>query len=277
LLLLAANHLDWPKTDNLDALHTRARHEIARLERGLVVLEIIVGIAPLLGLVGTIFGMMTLFGNIGQEGLGDANKLASGIAVILVTTLWGLIIAIPSLIFWSLELLQQKGRDNRGGNGNPLRRIHPPSISGGSCQGGMSFYVRKRKQPPAIIIVALVDVLIVLLIFLMATTVFKQQPALKLALPESSQAEKSGAQENPPLVVAIDSSGTLRLGADGRPVTVDRLREELDNAVKTNAQLRLAISADKAAPFGQIVKVMDAAKAAGIKGVNAFTKQAGKG
>ena len=101
LLLLAANHLDWPKTDNLDAIRTRARHEITRLERGLVVLEIIVGIAPLLGLVGTIFGMMTLFGNIGAEGLGDANKLANGIAVILVTTLWGLIIAIPSLVFWS--------------------------------------------------------------------------------------------------------------------------------------------------------------------------------
>jgi biopolymer transport protein ExbB len=54
LLLLAADHLDWPKADNVDALQTAARHEIVRLERGLVVLEIIVGIAPLLGLVGTI-------------------------------------------------------------------------------------------------------------------------------------------------------------------------------------------------------------------------------
>src|SRR5882762_3663244 len=96
LLLLASDHLQWPKADNIDAIQTRARREITRLERGLVVLEIIVGIAPLLGLVGTIFGMMTLFGNIGAEGLGDANKLANGIAVILVTTLWGLIIAIPS-------------------------------------------------------------------------------------------------------------------------------------------------------------------------------------
>ncbi|HUZ07771.1 MAG TPA: MotA/TolQ/ExbB proton channel family protein [Candidatus Paceibacterota bacterium] len=42
----------------MDALQTAARHEIVRLERGLVVLEIIVGIAPLLGLVGTIIGMM---------------------------------------------------------------------------------------------------------------------------------------------------------------------------------------------------------------------------
>src|SRR5277367_4286496 len=101
LLLLASEHLDWPKTDNVDSLQTAARHEIVRLERGLVVLEIIVGIAPLLGLVGTIAGMMTVFGDVGQTGLNDAAKLAAGIALILRATLIGLLIAIPSLIFWS--------------------------------------------------------------------------------------------------------------------------------------------------------------------------------
>lgn len=101
LLVEAADHLSWPKAENEAALQTRARHEIVRLERGLVVLEIIVGIAPLLGLVGTIAGMMTLFGNIGQTGLTEAGKLATGIALILKATLWGLLIAIPSLISWS--------------------------------------------------------------------------------------------------------------------------------------------------------------------------------
>jgi biopolymer transport protein ExbB len=101
LLLQAADHLDWPKEETESALQTRARHEIVRLERGLVVLEVIVGIAPLLGLVGTIAGMMTLFGGIGQTGLTEAGKLAAGIALILRATLWGLLIAIPSLIAWS--------------------------------------------------------------------------------------------------------------------------------------------------------------------------------
>lgn len=101
LLLLAADRLDRPKAENADALQTRARHEMARLERGLVVIEIIVGIAPLLGLVGTIAGMMTLFGDIGQSGMHEANRLARGIALILRATLMGLLIAIPSLIFWS--------------------------------------------------------------------------------------------------------------------------------------------------------------------------------
>jgi biopolymer transport protein ExbB len=101
LLLLGAEHLSWPKADNVDAIQTRARHELMKLERGLVVLEIIVGIAPLLGLVGTIIGMMAVFSDVGHVGLNDAAKLARGIALILQATLMGLLIAIPSLIFWS--------------------------------------------------------------------------------------------------------------------------------------------------------------------------------
>lgn len=140
----------------------------------------------------------------------------------------------------------------------------------------MRFFVRKRRQTPTVIIVALIDVLIVLLIFLMVTTTFKQQPALRLALPESSSAQKSGANETPPLVVSIDPQGNLRLGPDGRPVTFDQLKSELVTLAGRGPEVRLAISADKAAPFGQIVKVMDAAKEAKIKMVNAFTKEAAK-
>ena len=70
----------------------------------------------------------------------------------------------------------------------------------------MRFYVRKRRTTPAVIIVALIDVLIVLVIFLLVTTTFKQQQSMvKLALPESSQAQKTGANENPPFTVTIDA------------------------------------------------------------------------
>jgi biopolymer transport protein ExbD len=140
----------------------------------------------------------------------------------------------------------------------------------------MHFFVRKRGQAPAVIIVALIDVLIVLLIFLMVTTTFKQQPALRLALPESSQAQKTGANEDAPLIVSIDPKGDLRLGVDALPVTDERLKTELLAAVAKNPQLRLAISADKDAPVGRLVKVMDAVREAHIKSVNMFTKEAGK-
>lgn len=100
LLVIGAEHLDWPKADNEDAIQTRARHEVMRLERGLVVLEIIVGIAPLIGLVGTIAGMMKLFSGLEGQGLNDIAKMAGGIGLILKATLFGLLIAIPALIAW---------------------------------------------------------------------------------------------------------------------------------------------------------------------------------
>src|SRR6185369_13253834 len=109
----------------------------------------------------------------------------------------------------------------------------------------MRFFIRKRRQTPTVIIVALIDVLIVLLIFLMVTTTFKQQPALKLALPESSHAMKAGASESAPLVVAITTNGQFFLGAEKLPVTPDRLRDELISRAKTNSQFKIAISADK--------------------------------
>jgi biopolymer transport protein ExbB len=101
IIRLAASRLDWSKEENQESLEIAARHEIVQMERGLVALEVIVGIAPLLGLVGTIAGMMTVFADLGQTGLNDAAKLAQGIALILRATLAGLLIAIPSLIFWS--------------------------------------------------------------------------------------------------------------------------------------------------------------------------------
>lgn len=142
----------------------------------------------------------------------------------------------------------------------------------------MQFFARKRRSPPAIIIVALIDVLIVMLIFLMVTTTFKQQSAMKVALPESSQGEKTGASEEVPVVVSIDPQGGLRLGggSDALPLTLENLRFELKGRIDKNPELRLAINADKAAPWGQLVKVMDIAKELQIKFVSAYTKDVAK-
>ncbi|HEX4119421.1 MAG TPA: MotA/TolQ/ExbB proton channel family protein [Verrucomicrobiae bacterium] len=101
LLLLADRHRQWPRAENSSALETSARREVSRLERGLVVLEIVVGIAPLLGLVGTIYGLIELFATLGASGLNDNSALAHGISIALISTLLGLLTAIPSLIAWS--------------------------------------------------------------------------------------------------------------------------------------------------------------------------------
>ena len=101
LLLFADAHRDWPKADTANALQTRARQEIAGLQRGLVVMEIVVGVAPLMGLVGTIYGLILLFGSMGTAAGNESEKFAAGIAVALNATLFGLLAAIPSLVAWS--------------------------------------------------------------------------------------------------------------------------------------------------------------------------------
>lgn len=138
----------------------------------------------------------------------------------------------------------------------------------------MRFLVRKRRSTPTVIIVALIDVLIVMLIFLMVTTTFKQQAALKLTLPASSQASKAGATENPPLVVSVDTNGIYFV--EKAPRTFDQLKAQLLAEAQKNPQLTLAINADERAPWGKIVQLRDAAAEAKIKSVTAFTKEAGK-
>ena len=135
----------------------------------------------------------------------------------------------------------------------------------------MHFYVRKRRTTPAVIIVALIDVLIVLVIFLLVTTTFKQQAALKLQLPESAEGKKPGANENPPFIVSINTNGVYFV--ERLPVTFEQLKDRLKSAAAKNPNLVLAINADENAPWGKVVKVRDAAAAAGIKSLVAFTKQ----
>ena len=101
LLLFVSEHLDWSRSEGVELLETRARHEVSQLERGLVVLEIIVGIAPLMGLVGTIYGLIMLFGSMSAVSGVDSVKFAQGISTALYATLLGLLVAIPALIAWS--------------------------------------------------------------------------------------------------------------------------------------------------------------------------------
>lgn len=98
----ALHHLGWPKSENVEAVQTRARHEIVRLESGLFVLEVIVGIAPLLGLLGAVSGLVKVFAAFGDSASqSDPHAIARGISEALSTTIVGLAIAIPSLIAYS--------------------------------------------------------------------------------------------------------------------------------------------------------------------------------
>jgi len=89
---------DLPRAENVELIQSAARHEVGSLERGLTILEIITGISPLLGLLGTVLGMFHVFSVIVESGVGEASALSGGISEALLTTIVGLFIAIPSLV-----------------------------------------------------------------------------------------------------------------------------------------------------------------------------------
>jgi biopolymer transport protein ExbD len=124
------------------------------------------------------------------------------------------------------------------------------------------FTNQKRRQPPPVIIISLIDVLIVMLIFLMVTTTFKNQPALKLALPESKQATQ-GSSDAALLVTISKDAPNYYLGQ--RPITFDQLKQELQAAVAKNPEIALSIRPDKEATVELFINLVNAATEAGIK------------
>ena len=138
----------------------------------------------------------------------------------------------------------------------------------------MHFVTRKRHQAPTVIIISLIDILIVLLIFLMVTTTFKQTPSVKLTLPESKQ-PKEGVSATSLVITVAKQEPFFYL--DQRPVTYAKLQDEIKIRAAKDAKLGVSIRAGGDSQWSNVVRVMDAAKTANVRGgVQALTKAPGK-
>lgn len=100
--ILAAGlaNIDHGRDVMKECIEEAGRQVVHDLDRFLNTLGTIASIAPLLGLLGTVLGMIEVFSGIMVNGVGDPNALAGGISVALITTAAGLTVAIPSLIFY---------------------------------------------------------------------------------------------------------------------------------------------------------------------------------
>ncbi len=87
-----------PRDDIKEILGDQGRQEVHALEKGLVILETVAGIAPLLGLLGTVIGILKVFNVISAMGVGQASAMAGGISEALITTIVGLSIGIPAVV-----------------------------------------------------------------------------------------------------------------------------------------------------------------------------------
>ncbi len=96
---VALHHRGRPREQITTAVEAAAREEVVHLHSGVGVLDIVITVAPLLGLVGTASGLVVIF-----EGLGNTSDhamITRGIAEALSTTIFGIAIAVPAVIFHS--------------------------------------------------------------------------------------------------------------------------------------------------------------------------------
>ena len=101
VILTGLQNQDLPPAEMREVLTDQGRQEVRSLEHGLPILETISGVAPLLGLLGTVLGMIKVFTVISRVGTGQASQLAGGISEALITTVTGLVIGIPALIMYN--------------------------------------------------------------------------------------------------------------------------------------------------------------------------------
>jgi biopolymer transport protein ExbD len=78
-----------------------------------------------------------------------------------------------------------------------------------------------------------------------------------------------------PFTVLVDGRGALHLSGDSKSITAEELKAKLSKEMGKNPDLRVAIKADRNAPFGQVIQIMDAAKDANVRNVNAFAEDVG--
>jgi len=98
-----------PREEIKEILIDNGKQEVHSIGKGLPLLETIGGIAPLLGLLGTVIGILKVFNVIHMMGVGQAPAMAGGISEALITTIVGLSIGIPSVVAYNYFLSKSEG------------------------------------------------------------------------------------------------------------------------------------------------------------------------
>ena len=137
------------------------------------------------------------------------------------------------------------------------------------------FEMSQRHRTPSIRMINLVDVLLNLLIFFIASTTFrlaqKGATAVKVTLPEARTAEEVGKTKLPRLMISVTPDQKIFL--DQKQIGLVALEQALRAAKTKNADVLIELSADRNVSYGTVVAIVDAARAAGVNNLTAFTEK----
>jgi len=138
----------------------------------------------------------------------------------------------------------------------------------------MNFQRGRGREPLEINLVPLIDVMMVIIIFLMITTTYSRYTELQINLPSAAEAEKQPERANE-ISVLVNAQGQYVVNRRAVPFrSVDELAEELRRAASGAKQPMVVISADANATHQAVIRVMEAARLAGLSQITFMTQAA---
>ena len=250
-----------------EAIEDTGRHVVHELDRFIGTVGTIASLSPLMGLLGTVFGMIRTFNAITTAGIGNPASLAGGIAEALITTAAGLTVAIPALLAYKYlrgrvqTLVVQMEKE-------AIKLVE--ALEAQSREAAMNLRPKEHEEPE-MNLTSLIDVVLLLLIFFMVSTTFVDESRIKLQLPQASN-EPAADQKKDPIEVAVTATGEYRVNGQ---VLINTSPATLSAAVSKLAgerrDLPVTIRADARSTHQSVVTAMDVLGRLGFKAISIAT------
>lgn len=252
------------------------------LGRFSLVVKVIVVIAPLAGLLGTVGGMIETFDALGEMSLfRQGGGIAGGIAQALISTQMGLAVAIPGLLMGEVLRRRQTNLEQELEQAKELLCMPPhlwdPNAKKDSFEPSqrleqedkaMRFSRRKKTDMTQVDISPLIDMVFILLIFFMVSTTFVKDLKIELERPSASSASRASTK-----AIRVHVERTGRVYLDGTPTQVWMIQSRLRTILKSDATRPVLVITDRLVQAQQLIEVVDQCRLAGAKDVGVATQR----
>ena len=254
----------------IKAMEDTAEARTAKQARRIEHLNVIGNISPMMGLLGTVIGMLRCFNEISQvSGSIDPKQLAAGIFEALVTTCLGLIVAIPDPVFLR-HLPQSPGRTRRRGLGRG-RADHCVLQAGRQPEGELIVRAFRKREWASFVVnmTPLIDVVFLIIIFFIMIMSFYEFLPKNVILPSADEAKTNA--ELTECSITVTAEEYVIMG--NQKVAVSDLEQIIRAMFPDPRGHTVELRGDQDAPFDILQKVMQQVAQAGISRIHFATRK----
>ncbi len=217
-------------------------------EQNLALIQTLVVISPLLGLLGTVTGMITVFDVMAATGASDIRSMSAGVSNATVTTMAGMVVAISGLIVVRRLEAAAKARINTFAN-----RLEPATFSGGPRR-------LRAADTASVDMTPMLDIVFIMLIFFIATAVFVQEKTISL-VPQPH--DENTVQNNPDPLILIQVTKRDLVYVNQRLTELPRVGAAVSSLRAEHAHSGVMIAPNEQASHGTVVNIVEQVERAG--------------